>query len=323
MRQIALTLSGLLLLSACASAQPQSAPKLELRPAALAPEPARPVKVVTVAQPLALPGQLQPYPEVIRADHTMPAARVTDANHTALIEPTRDGYVNAMQVYPFTTGALYKLYAAPQKVSDIALQPGENLIAISAGDTVRWVVGDTASGTGAEKQVHILAKPFASGLKTNLVITTDRRSYHLELESTDHTYMAALSWTYPTDELITLKKQNEEAKAVLPIDIGLALSSLNFDYTISGDHPSWRPLRAFDDGRHVYVEFPAALDRGDAPPLFVVGEGGSTDLVNYRVRDNYYGVDQLFAAAELRLGKDKQQIVRITRGEARTATRAP
>jgi len=313
----------MLLLSACASAQPQSTPKLELRPAALAPEPARSVKVVTVAQPLPLPGQLQPYPEVIRADHTMPAARVTDANHTALLEPTRDGYVNAMQVYPFTTGALYKLYAAPQKVSDIALQPGENLIAISAGDTVRWVVGDTASGTGADKQVHILAKPFASGLKTNLVITTDRRSYHLELESTDHTYIAALSWTYPTDELIALKKQNEEAKAVLPIDTGLALSSLNFDYTISGDHPSWRPLRAFDDGRHVYVEFPAALDRGDAPPLFVVGEGGSTDLVNYRVRDNYYVVDQLFAAAELRLGKDKQQIVRITRGGARTATRAP
>jgi len=323
MRRIALTLSGLLLLSACASAQPQSAPKQDLRPAALAPEPAQPVKVVTVAQPLPLPGQLQPYPEVLRADHTAPAARVTDASHTALIEPTRDGYVNAMQVYPFTTGALYKLYAAPQKVSDIALQPGEILVAISAGDTVRWVVGDTTSGTGADKQVHILAKPFASGLKTNLVITTDRRSYHLELESTDHTYMAALSWTYPIDELIALKKQNDEAKAVTPVDTGLALSSLNFDYTISGDTPPWRPLRAFDDGRHAYIEFPATLDRGEAPPLFMVGAGGSSDLVNYRVRDNYYVVDQLFAAAELRLGKDKQQIVRITRGGARTATRAP
>jgi len=323
MRQIALSLTGLLLLSACASAQPRLAPKEELHPAALAPEPAQPVKIVTVAQPLPLPGQLQPYPEVIRADHTMPAARVTDANHTALIEPSRGGYVNAMQVYPFTTGALYKLYAAPQKVSDIALEPGENLIAISAGDTVRWVVGDTTSGTGAEKQVHILAKPFASGLKTNLVITTDRRSYHLELESTDHTYMAALSWTYPADELIALKKQNDEAKAAMPVDTGLALSRLNFDYTISGDNPSWRPLRAFDDGRHVYIEFPATLDRGEAPPLFVVGEGGSTDLVNYRVRDNYYVVDQLFAAAELRLGKDKQQIVRITRGGTRVSSRAP
>jgi len=323
MRSIALSVSGLLLLSACASAQPQSLPKPQLHPAALAPEPAQPVKIVTVAQPLPLPGQLQPYPEVIRADHTMPATRVTDANHTALIEPTRDGYVNAMQVYPFAAGALYKLYAAPQKVSDIALQPGENLIAISAGDTVRWVVGDTTSGTGAEKQVHILAKPFASGLKTNLVITTDRRSYHLELQSTDHTYMAALSWTYPADELIALKKQNDEAKAAMPVETGVSVNSLNFDYTITGDSPAWKPLRAFDDGRHVYIEFPTTLDRSEAPPLFVVGEGGSTDLVNYRVRDNYYVVDQLFSAAELRLGKDKQQIVRITRGGTRVSSRAP
>ena len=77
MRQITLSLTGLLLLSACASAQPRSTPKEELHPAALAPEPSQPVKVVTVAQPLPLPGQLEPYPEVIRADHTMPAARVT------------------------------------------------------------------------------------------------------------------------------------------------------------------------------------------------------------------------------------------------------
>jgi len=323
MRHIASSLTGLLLLSACASAQPQPSPKQELPPAAISPAPTQPVKIVTVAQPLPLPGQLQPYPEVIRADHTAPAARVNAADRQALMEPSRDGYVNAMQVYPFASGALYKLYTAPQKVSDIALQPGEILVAISAGDTVRWVVGDTTSGTGAEKQVHILAKPFASGLKTNLVITTDRRSYHLELESTDHTYMAALSWTYPADELIALKKQSDEAKAAMPVDAGVSLNSLNFDYAITGDSPSWRPLRAFDDGRHVYIEFPATLDRGEAPPLFVVGEGGSTDLVNYRVRDNYYVVDQLFSAAELRLGKDKQQIVRIARANTRISSRTP
>jgi type IV secretion system protein VirB9 len=315
--------AGLFLLSACASAQTPAPATPSIEPAALSPALAQPVKIVTVTQPLPLPGQLQPYPEVSRADHTAPAARVSAADRNALIEPSRDGYVNAMQVYPFTQGALYKLYAAPQKVSDIALQPGETLVAISAGDTVRWVVGDTTSGTGADKQVHVLAKPFASGLKTNLVITTDRRSYHLELESTDHTYMAALSWTYPADELMALKKQNDEAKAAMPVDTGVSLNSLNFDYTITGDSLPWRPLRAFDDGRHVYIEFPATLDRGEAPPLFVMGEGGSTDLVNYRVRDNYYIVDQLFSAAELRLGKDKQQIVHIARGGTRISSRMP
>ena len=323
MQRVFFSSAGLFLLSACASAQTPAPATPALRPAVVAPGPSLPVKIVAVALPLPLPGQLQPYPEVIRSDRTTPAARVGAANGHALIEPSRDGYVNAMQIYPFAPGALYRLYAAPQKVSDVALQPGETLIAISAGDTVRWVVGDTTSGTGASKQVHILVKPFASGLKTNLVITTDRRSYHLELESTDHTYMAALSWTYPQDELIALKQQNDEAKAAAPIDTGLSVNSLNFDYAISGDNPPWKPLRAFDDGRHVYIEFPATLDRGDAPPLFVVGEGGTSDLVNYRVRSNYYIVDQLFAAAELRLGKDKQQVVRITHGGTRLSSRAP
>src|SRR5262249_20857711 len=153
----------------------------------------------------------------------------------------------AIQVYPFTTGALYRVYAAPEKVSDIALQPGEQLVAVSAGDTVRWVVGDTASGSGDTKQVHILAKPIAPGLKTNLVIATDRRTYHLELESTDATYLAAVSWTYPQDELIALHQRNESAKdsQALTVDRGLSLDQLRFRYAITGDRPPWRPLRAF------------------------------------------------------------------------------
>jgi len=70
-------------------------------------------------------------------------------------------------------------------------------------------------------------------------------------------------------------------------------------------------VRAFDDGKHVYIEFPAAIAQGDAPPLFLKGDGGTSELVNYRVHDNYYIVDQLFAVAELRLGTDPQQTVRI------------
>ena len=48
-------------------------------------------------------------------------------------------------------------------------------------------------------------------------------------------------------------------------------------------------------------------------PLFVVGPQGDDQLVNYRVHDNYYIVDSLFAAAELRLGEAPQQVVRISR----------
>ncbi len=298
-----------LAMTACA-AQPIPKHEAPFQQAIVAPNSPMPEKIVTVPQPLPLPGQLLP-PPTVTPERLNPQSRVAGANQRALQEPASGAYVNAIQVYPYTVGALYRLYAAPQEVSDIVLQPGEALTAISAGDTVRWVVGDTTSGVGATKQVHILAKPFTAGLKTNLVITTDRRSYHLQLESTDRTYMAAVSWTYPDDELIALKKQNNDATQMAPIDTGIVLSDLHFDYVIGGDNPPWKPVRAFDDGKHVYIEFPTTIAQGEAPPLFLKGEGGTSELVNYRVHDNYYIVDQLFAVAELRLGTDPQQTVRI------------
>jgi P-type conjugative transfer protein TrbG len=240
-----------------------------------------------------------------------PSQRVTAANTAALQEPSADGYINAIQVYNYSDGALYRLYAAPQEVSDIALQQGESLTAISAGDTTRWVVGDTTSGSGPTKQVHVLAKPYASGLKTNLVITTDRRSYHLELQSTPETFMAAVSWTYPQDNLV--KTLGAAVPAPSPIDGLAAIENLQFGYTITGDNVAWKPIRAFDDGTRVFIEFPKALAQGEAPPLFVSGPDGSHDLVNYRVRGSYYVVDQLFTQAELRLGQDHQQVVKIKR----------
>jgi type IV secretion system protein VirB9 len=156
-----------------------------------------------------------------------------------------------------------------------------------------------------------------------MVITTDRRTYHLALESTDSTAMAALSWTYPEDQLIALKAQNEKADANAPVASGLALENLHFRYAITGDSPPWRPVRAFDDGSKVYIEFPSRIDQGETPPLFVVGPNGDNELVNYRVRRNYYIVDRLFSAAELRLGQDPQQVVRISRDDAVQTDDAP
>jgi len=101
--------------------------------------------------------------------------------------------------------------------------------------------------------------------------------------------------------------------AARPVSAGVDVAQLNFGYRISGDKPDWRPLRAFDDGRQTWIEFPPSIGQGEAPPLFVLGEDGEAALVNYRVAGRYYVVDRLFAAAELRLGGKKQKIVRVTR----------
>lgn len=308
------TLTAALALGACAghAAVPAAPPAPRpFAPATLVPEAvAPPVSPQSVA-PIPVAPPRRPERRVRSRRSASPAGvRVAAANRAALREPARDYYSGAVQVYPWIEGSLYRLYTAPEQVSDIALQPGEALVSVAAGDTVRWVIGDTTSGAGGSRRVHILVKPSAAGLATNLLISTDRRVYHVQLESSSGGAMASIAWSYPDDALLAVRRAEAAAESA-PVDEGLAIERLNFGYSIEGDRPPWRPVRAFDDGRQVFIEFPPSLATGEAPPLFVRGEGGGAELVNYRLRGRYYVVDRLFSAAELRLGGAKQQIVRI------------
>ncbi len=311
MRNLVLLLSLSGVLVACATPPPLEALPDELVPAARLPEPPKPVEVVEIPKLLPLPGQLKPKPQLSESAAVDPRGAVSVAREAARVEPTLDNYVNATQLWPYSPDALYQVYTSPERVTDIALEAGETLISVSAGDTVRWVIGDTLSGTGTEERVHVLVKPVRADLTTNLVVHTNRRSYHLELTATPDTWMAAVAWRYPLDRLAMLKTNTANAEAVAPVATGVALERLNFRYSITGDSPAWRPLRAFDDGEKVYIQFPAGVS--DLPPLFTVGPKGQVELVNYRSRPPYYLVDRLFEAAELRLGADSQQAVRISR----------
>lgn len=315
-----LTMASVLSLGACAggtSAEARAAaPAAEFRAAALVPDPPPEPAPAALAAEQREELRLPPPNAGRRRPSGPPVSRVEAANRAALREPSREGYVNAVQVYAWTEGALYRLYTAPERVSAIALQPGETLISVAAGDTARWVIGDTTSGAGAARRTHILVKPSAVGLRTNLVIATDRRVYHVQLESNARTAMASISWTYPKDELLALRP-GEGATFEQPVAAGVTVEALNFGYSIEGDDPPWRPVRAFDDGQQVFIEFPVTLPQDEAPPLFVRGTGGRVELVNYRVRGRYYVVDRLFEAAELRLGERRQLVVRIVRDGAK------
>ena len=310
-------------LSGCAS-KGKPPPHVSLDEPVLAqplPEPPKPVEVVEVPKVLPMPAQMKPLPDADEAKSTPEPAdetvRVSRANAEARMAPTREGYVNAIQVWPFTDGALYQVYTAQGRVTVVSLQPGEELVTVAAGDTVRWIVGDTSSGAGAELRVNVLVKPTRSGLKTNLVVTTNRRTYLLELTSTEKAWMASVSWDYPKDRMLALQRQSQAAQATAPVDTGLSLEKIRFRYAVSGSNPPWKPLRAFDDGEKVYIQFPGGIAQGELPPLFVIGAQGDGQLVNYRFRSPYYIVDRLFGAAELRLGGDKGDVVRIERTDGR------
>jgi type IV secretion system protein TrbG len=236
-------------------------------------------------------------------------ANVAQANKAAIRSADDASLVGALHEFAYERGALYAIQASPQRITDIALEPGETLMSVSAGDTTRWIVGDASSGSSATSQAHVLVKPNASGLSTNLVIMTDRRVYHVELKSVAGPAMAAVSWRYPAEMLL----QSQAPPPAPPPEAALQVEKLNVHYRIEGDRPDWRPSAAFDDGRQVFIEMPEHINVVEAPPLFVLGEEG-LELVNYRVQGRFYVVDRLFARAELRLGSGwKKKTVRIIR----------
>jgi type IV secretion system protein VirB9 len=199
--------------------------------------------------------------------------------------------------------------------TDIALEEGEQLTGsgpVAAGDTVRWVVGDTESGSADTRRVHILVKPTRASIETNLVVNTDRRTYLIELRAREKPFMPSVAWYYPEER--SGRVRSVPLTPVLPDP-----TQRGFRYAIEGDGPPWRPLTAYDDGRKVYIEFPQGIVQGEMPPLFVIGHDGKTEIVNYRVYGNVLIVDRLFAAAELRLGGEHQQKVRIVRTDGRSS----
>ncbi|TIW93496.1 MAG: P-type conjugative transfer protein TrbG [Mesorhizobium sp.] len=245
-----------------------------------------------------------------------PTARVENANIAARVEPRKEGYYNAIQIYPWSEGALYQIYAAPGQITNIALEPGESLTGagpIAAGDTARWIIGDTESGSGATRRVHVLVKPTRADITTNLVITTDRRTYMIELRSGEKPYMPSVAWVYPR---VASQRTRIPATPIIPVR-----AARNYRYGLTGDRPPWRPVSVFDDGRRVYVAFPRGIVQGEMPPIFVIGSDGQPEIVNSRVHQNIMIVDRLFGAAELRLGSgDRQQAVRIVRTDGRPSS---
>lgn len=237
-----------------------------------------------------------------------PVETLAAANTAARQSPTRDGFAQARHVYAYEPGALYEVYANPNFISTILLEPGETLTDIAAGDTSRWMVTQADSETAEDPRTVVLIKPNASGLRTNIVLITDRRTYLIEaVAQAGAAYSAQVAWSYPHDDA-TIQ--------AAPID------AINLNYrvrTVRGSRPSWLPMRVFDDGRRTWVEFSPDVDASDLPPLFAVtGEG--VELVNYRTQQGpsgqRYMVDRIFDVAELRLGTRSPTIVRIERNPA-------
>lgn len=202
---------------------------------------------------------------------------------------------------------------SPLQVCDIELQPGEVVRDVLIGDTVRWKVEPATSGATGGQAIHLIVKPSEPGLVTSMVVTTSRRTYHIQLKSHQSQYMARVGFEYPEDVSTKLADINARLEASTIPGAGVPAEQLNFGYSVSG-RAGWRPTRVYSDGLKTYIQFPRSLAGQDAPVLFVVS-GGENRIVNYRFKGNMMVVDYHVDRAVLISGVGRrQEKVTIRRG---------
>jgi len=202
---------------------------------------------------------------------------------------------------------------SPLQVCDIELQPGEVVRDVLVGDTVRWKVEPATSGAVGGQAIHLVVKPSEPGLVTSMVVTTSRRTYHIQLKSNRTQYMARVGFEYPEDVSAKFAAINARLEASTIPGAGVPAEKLDFHYSVSGS-ARWRPVRVYSDGMKTYIQFPRSIVGQDAPVLFVIS-GGENRIVNYRMKGDMMVVDYQIDRGILVSGVGwKREKVTIRRG---------
>jgi type IV secretion system protein VirB9 len=300
--------------------------------------PAMPAMMVPVASvpplPDAAPSAASARPDALHFNNPELKLTPQEREALALAKKWKAGISGqGVKPVPGPDGAIRFLFGAVQpsivcavlQVCDVELQPGEQVNSLHLGDTARWTVEPAITGTGSLAVQHLIIKPMDTGLETSLIVTTDRRTYHLRLRSHRTEFMPRVAFTYPDEAMAKwegIRKQEQAAheRQILP-GTGEYLENLDFDYRIEGQAAGWKPVRVYNDGVKTIIQMPATLNQNEAPILLVVRKDGGlfTDeesvQVNYRLQNDRYIVDSLFDKAILVAGVGgSQERVTIRKG---------
>ena len=233
-------------------------------------------------------------------------------------------------VYPFGE-AVAELVCAPDRACDLELEAGEVVDGVALGATDRWEVTQFFEGEGEELTPHILLKPAGFDLATNLVVVTNRRTYHVALasiaeDSEDLTFHQHVSFWYPQSwaERFRSEAQERDSAPAAPesgTEPGLDPAGLNFAYEVTAPRRKrrrlpWRPRAVFDDGERVFIHLPP--EARPLPALVGVDSGGDPFPVNEQFRDGAFIIPSLVREIELVSGSGKKRrsltIERLGRG---------
>ena len=233
----------------------------------------------------------------------------------------RAGVLRQSAVWVFPFGHTQPVLAcAPLRASVVELEEGETVLGVVAGDTERFAIDLTTTGPGGRTPL-VVVKPLAYDVTTNVVVSTDRRVYHVTLDSAPRPsrggelnpqsrYARHVRFYYPDDALAALAAAESGAPvqtAPSASGDGVSLDDLSFGYEWSGSPELRERLeRVFDDGVHTYLQL-SADPSGEAPVLYVIGPDGSREIVNYAYRPGRAGAgtyvaDRVLDRADLVVG---------------------
>ena len=214
----------------------------------------------------------------------------------------------------------------------VELQSGEQLVDEPiAGDQARWIITKARTGAGGASTL-VIVKPKACDISTNLILSTDRRIYDLDLDSPacksggtnpKQQYTRHVRFEYPDDSARALasvaaapdgeasssphasgshESQSETSNTFMPDS-----AALNRDYRVArgrrgpfgifGHKPlefPWLPTMIADDGAHVYITLPPDAKRHAAPVLYAIENDGSRTMLNFTLRDGVIVTDRIF-----------------------------
>jgi type IV secretion system protein VirB9 len=198
---------------------------------------------------------------------------------------------------------VYKLYGFVGFDIELVFAEGEQYLGKGGGD----LAGVTIDGVTVESfENHVLLKPAAAIVATNLVLYSNRRAYRF-----DYTVFArrpnrfadevmyAVKFIYPDDP----RGSNGTSSSADRVDRALhdaeKVKPRNLDYWYCGNR-TLRPARAFDDGVQTHLLFPA---RAELPAVFLRNDDGTESLLNFTIDDGEMVIHRVAHRFVLRRGK--------------------
>lgn len=243
------------------------------------------------------------------------------------------------RLYPYGH-SVPTLRCVPTRACDLVLEAGEVIDGHAIGDPESWQTTVLLEGRAPGLVPHFVVKPSGFDLATNLVLVTDRRTYHVELISPAEdaaradgaAYDHRIGWWYPQEwsarrrSAEELVRRREEARdRATPDGPSLDPTELNWSYRIEepwrrSRRLPWQPSAVVDDGERTWIRLPEEAARSELPAVFGVLDDGTFAPLNARYRGGWLLIPAPIDRAELVLGAgDSRRWLRIVR----TATSSP